>query len=44
MNYPYDDEIMKYDYADHRYVLTEDGVQLQLGINLAVTLDRKSVV
>jgi len=39
MKYPNDDEIMKYDYADHRYVLTEDGVQLQLGINLAVTLN-----
>jgi len=24
--FPFDDEIMKYDYVNHRYVLTQEGV------------------
>ena len=34
MDYPHDDQIMQYDYENHRYILTEKGVLLQLGINL----------
>lgn len=41
-NYPYDDEIMKYDYVNHRYVLTQEGVLEQLGYNLQVLLDNGS--
>lgn len=32
--FPCDDEIMKYDYSAHRYVLTVDGVLRELGIDL----------
>lgn len=39
LNYPFDDEIMKYDYALHRYVLTSSGVLSQLGENLDVILN-----
>lgn len=38
-SYPFDDEIMKYDYAAHRYVLTSSGVLSQLGENLDVILN-----
>lgn len=37
--FPYDDEIMKYDYINHRYVLTKNGVLKQLGENLNVILN-----
>lgn len=37
--YPFDDEIMKYDYNAHRYVLTEKGVLSELGENLEVILN-----
>ena len=37
--YPYDDEIMKYDYNAHRYVLTEQGVLTELGENLDLILN-----
>lgn len=37
--YPYDDEVMKYDYVNHRYVLTKKGVLEQLGEDLDVILN-----
>lgn len=37
--FPYDDEIMGYDYTTHRYVLTKKGVETQLGENLDVLLN-----
>lgn len=37
--YPHDDEIMKYDFASHRYVLTNSGVSSELGENLEVILN-----
>ncbi|MCH5165645.1 MAG: hypothetical protein J1G01_04520 [Clostridiales bacterium] len=37
--FPYDDEIMKYDYNAHRYVLTEQGVLTELGENLGIILN-----
>lgn len=37
--FPFDDEIMKYDYTKHRYVLTEKGVLTELGENLDVILN-----
>lgn len=37
--FPRDDEIMKYDYTMHRYVLTEQGVLTELGENLDVILN-----
>lgn len=37
--YPYDDEIMRYDYNTHRYVLTERGVLSELGENLDLILN-----
>ncbi len=37
--YPHDDEIMRYDYNAHRYVLTENGVLSELGENLQVILN-----
>ena len=37
--YPYDDELMTYDYINHRYVLTKKGVESQLGIKLDTTLN-----
>ncbi len=37
--FPYDDEIMKYDYTTHRYVLTEKGVLSELGESLDVILN-----
>lgn len=40
--YPYDDEIMTYDYTNHRYVLTPQGVFEQFGYNLEVILDNGS--
>lgn len=39
MNYPFDDQIMQYDYTSHRYVLTEKGVESELGVNLNLTLN-----
>lgn len=42
--FPYDDEIMKYDYKNHRYVLTQEGVFEQLGYNLEVLLDNGSPI
>ncbi len=36
---PFDDEIMRYDYQKHRYVLTEHGVLTELGENLDVLLN-----
>ena len=32
--YPFKDELMTYDYINHRYVLTKQGVEAQLGIVL----------
>lgn len=37
--FPYDDEIMKYDYSAHRYVLTVDGVLHELGTDLKQRLN-----
>lgn len=37
--YPQDDEIMTYDYNVHRYVLTERGVERELGENLDLILN-----
>ena len=37
--YPFDDEVMTYDYLSHRYVLTGKGVQTELGVNLALVLN-----
>ena len=37
--YPFDDEIMTYDYITHRYVLTERGVFNELGVNLDAILN-----
>ena len=37
--FPHDDEIMKYDYQSHRYVLTSSGVLSQLGEDLDVILN-----
>lgn len=37
--FPYDDEIMRYDYNTHRYVLTEQGVLTELGENLDTILN-----
>lgn len=37
--YPYDDEIMTYDHNAHRYVLTEKGVESELGENLSLVLN-----
>ena len=37
--FPYDDEVMRYDYNMHRYVLTEKGVLSELGENLDVILN-----
>lgn len=39
-NYPYDDDIMKYDMAAHRYILTKSGVFQELGINLDLEIQR----
>lgn len=39
MNYPYDDDYMRYDYNTHRYVLTEKDVLDNLNINLSEVLD-----
>ena len=39
MEYPFDDNTMTYDYAAHRYVLTPDFVQQELGVNLTETLN-----
>ncbi len=41
--YPYDDEIMTYDYKTHRYVLTKQGVFTELGEDLDVILDNTLV-
>lgn len=40
--FPFDDEIMQYDYVNHRYMLTQEGVLEQLGYNLEVLLDNGS--
>lgn len=37
--FPFDDEIIQYDYKAHRYVLTERGVLSELGENLDVILN-----
>lgn len=37
--FPFDDGIMTYDYASHRYVLTEGGVLTELGENLELILN-----
>ena len=37
--FPLDDEIMKYDYNTHRYVLTKNGVETELGENLDIILN-----
>ena len=37
--YPFDDEVMTYDYNAHRYVLTERGVMTELGENLDTILN-----
>ena len=37
--FPHDDEIMTYDYQNHRYVLTKDGVLNVLGENLDIILN-----
>lgn len=37
--YPHKDEIMDYDYVNHRYVLTKKGVLEQLGEDLDVILN-----
>ena len=39
MTYPYDDEYMKYDYDEHRYILTERAVLDKSNINLAERLN-----
>lgn len=39
MNYPYNDELMTYDYTMHGYVLTPRACELELGLNLTTTLD-----
>ena len=39
MNYPYNDELMTYDYDLHAYVLTPRACELELGLNLALVLD-----
>lgn len=39
MKYPFDDEIMKYDYEGHRYVLDANGVLAAIGINLDTALN-----
>ena len=33
MTYPYNDDVMVYDYDKHRYFLTEKGVLSELGIS-----------
>lgn len=43
ITYPYDDEDMIYDYAAHRYVLTQSGVAAQLGIVLQTTIQRTPI-
>ena len=35
MTYPYSDEFMVYDYENHRYILTEKDVEVNLGISLS---------
>lgn len=37
--FPYDDEVMRYDYNAHRYLLTEQGVLTELGENLNLILN-----
>lgn len=37
--YPKDDEVMTYDHARHRYVLTAKGVLSELGENLEIVLN-----
>ena len=37
--YPFGDEIMKYDYIHHRYVLTKQGVLSELGEDLDIILN-----
>lgn len=37
--YPFDNGIMKYDFAAHRYILTSEGVLSELGENLEVVLN-----
>ena len=37
--FPHDDDIMKYDYNAHRYVLTEQGVLSELSENLDLILN-----
>lgn len=39
MNYPYSDEIMTYDYEEHRYYLLPDGVTKRIGVNLDAALN-----
>lgn len=34
ITYPYDDEIMRYDFSKHRYILKKGGVLQELDINL----------
>ena len=42
MTYPYNDDVMVYDYDKHRYFLTEKGVLSELGINLSLKLKSDS--
>ena len=39
MNYPYDDNYMKYDYEEHRYILTEKAVLDKNNISLSERLN-----
>ena len=39
MNFPFNDDYMKYDYTHHRYVLTPKACEMELGLNLDETLD-----
>lgn len=39
LSFPFDDQIMRYDYNSHRYVLTENGVLTELGENLQLILN-----
>lgn len=39
MVFPFNDDIMIYDYKKHRYVLTSNGVLSELGINLDLVLN-----
>lgn len=44
MTYPFDDEYMRYDYDEHRYILTERAVLDKLNINLYESLNSAGVV